>query len=282
MASKIARHGTQRGYLAEIARDSVCARCQAAHRVYQRQFNKTYKAKGIKYTSDQVLDHLDQPEARATAPQFERSSHQQLSVESSPESEDEATPTGPSLAERMSRLIGQVRTPEPDNDYVSQEESHDYIREIEHDPDPAGGQWEAPPEDDEIIINEAGMKKIQENLAFYLVTVGMTLEILDPYCGSVAAEHANNMVEHWSKVIAHYPGVAKHFLSEKGGVIFAWINALQATWPVLVAIYNHHLAGTVRVEDGIIYKVNKATGQQKPMPDATMPPMPDTYAYSTR
>lgn len=280
MPSKIARHGTQRGYVAEIAHGKACPRCQAAHRVYQRQFQKNYKAKGIKYSSDQVLDQLDQQPA-ATTIRPAPTTIQVQSAGNSAELEDEGTPTQPSLAERMSRLIGQVKTPEPDNEYVNQEESHEYIREIEHDPEPAGdGQWEAL-DDAEIIINEAGLKKIQENLGFYLVTVGMTLEILDPYCGSIAAEHADEMIEHWSKVIAHYPGIAKHFLTEKGGVIFAWINALQATWPVLKGIYNHHLAHTVKVENGIIYRVTKE-GTKQPMPDATMPPMPDSYQYSTR
>lgn len=282
MAAQLAKHGTQAGYKAEIARGNACPRCRNAHRVYNKQFTSGGKKAGLKYGVHDVIDHLYQvPGVSNLRPaQGQGRVNQGIAPDSPPEDSPEA-PEAPSLGQRLGALLGQVRTPDDGSaeSYVPQEESHSYIREIDPDPDPQGDDWQAA-EGEEFTVNAAGMKKIEENLGFYLVTVGMTLEMIDPYCGSIAAANANNMIDRWSKVIACYPKAANFFMGEKSGTLFTWINALQATWPLLYATYEHHLARTVQVRGGIAYRKVKDSDQA--VPDPTIPPMPDEYQYTTR
>jgi hypothetical protein len=121
------------------------------------------------------------------------------------------------------------------------------------------------------------MKKIEENLGMYLSVVGMTVEMIDPYCGPVFAENVENIVKRWAIVIGHYPAAAKLFLENQSGVLFAWIGAIQATWPVLYAIYEHHLSRTVRTDrDGRIMRLRRTDGA---FVDATAPNFPDNFEY---
>jgi hypothetical protein len=156
------------------------------------------------------------------------------------------------------------------------EERPDYLTDIEADPEPVDAEYTQEPEM-EFILNAAGMEKIEQNLGTYLSVVGMTAEMIDPYCGSILADNFDNIVKRWTKVIAHYPKAAELFLDGKGGVIMNWIGGLQATWPVLIAIYHHHLARDIQVKDGRVFRRD---GANRPMPDATMPPMPDDFNYS--
>jgi hypothetical protein len=155
------------------------------------------------------------------------------------------------------------------------------LHAIDPDPEPGGENREewAGVSDDEFVINAAGMKQIEDNLGFYLSVVGLTIEMVDPYCGPILARNFENIVKRWSAVIAHYPPAARLFLDTKGGILFGWISAIQATWPVLYAIYEHHLAKTVRTRDGVIERKIEGNGPFRGF-DATTPPMPDQFQYT--
>jgi hypothetical protein len=156
-----------------------------------------------------------------------------------------------------------------------EEEPPDYLRPVEPDPEPSGEWSEVKTE--EFVINAAQLKTIEENMGTYLSVVGMTVEMIDPYCGPILADNFDNIVSKWTKVVSHYPKAAQLFLDSKGGTVFAWIGALQATWPFLYALYEHHLSRTIQTRDGIVYRRN---GDGTSVPDATTPPMPESFAYS--
>jgi hypothetical protein len=137
-------------------------------------------------------------------------------------------------------------------EYVTENDTG-YVHEID-DVDQPGPDWE-PVDDEEFVINAKALATIQENLGTYLSIIGMTAEMIDPICGGALAGNMDNMVSKWSRVIAHYPKAAALFMDSTGGIIFAWIGALQATWPFLYAVYQHHLAKTiVMAPNGQIYR----------------------------
>lgn len=290
MPAKLARHGTEAGYKSELKTGKPCQRCSNAHVVYNRQFGKRAKAAGVKHGSHDVLDHLYNqsnsvtgrvPRGRApgrpsTVPQGEAETDATGSAGSGSDAgRGEADHRGedrPSLSDRIKGLI----IPDQSQEYVESGEAPSYIHEITPDPEPDDSQWSGVG-DEEFVINAAGMRKIEDNLGTYLSVVGMTAEMIDPYCGQVLAANFDNIVKRWSKVVAHYPSAAKLFLDSKGGVIFLWIGALQATWPVLYAFFEHHLAGTVEVREGIAYR--RTQNGRSPV-DATMPPAPDEFNYT--
>lgn len=288
MDRKLIRHGSNAGYRAELAANGeACPRCHKAHLVYQTQYSRSAKAAGIKYAGADVIDHLYQA---STEQKPGRPSPRARTAVNQPEPEGMPSPaqpdpelygaaaerTGPTLADRLGARIRDMVVPEGDNPYVP-EDAPDYLTAVDPDPEPEGEWTEV--SDAEFVINAAGMRKIEENLGTYLSVVGMTAEMIDPYCGAVVAENFDNMVSKWSRVVAHYPAAAKLFLDSKGGVIFAWIAAVQATWPVLWAVYEHHGAKTIEVKNGQVYRRNQ-NGIDPNKFDATMPPMAD-YRFST-
>jgi hypothetical protein len=288
MAQKLIRHGSNAGYRAELAANgNACPRCHKAHLVYQTQYSRSAKAAGIKYAGAEVIDHLYQA---STEPKPGRTPTRARTAVSQPEPGITPPPelpepepygatgdgSGASLGERLGARLRDMVIPEGDSPYVP-EDVPDYLTPVDPDPEP-GGEW-SDATDEEYVINAAGMRKIEDNLGTYLSIVGMTAEMIDPYCGAIAAENFDNMVSKWSRVIAHYPAAAKLFLDSKGGVVFTWIAALQATWPVLYAFYEHHLSKTVEVKNGqIIRKVKN--GINPDSVDATMPPMAPDYTFS--
>jgi len=286
MAVKLARHGTERGYKSELRTGNACERCRTAHRVYNKQFTKGGRAKGLKYSTDDVLtDNGPGPRPPAAGRSKGRSvatplpapdSHQE---ETGRDATGQSDPGQPAAATDRLRALGDrlasLAMPKDSTEYVG-EEPPDYLHPADADPEPSDSDWGSVPQE-EFVINAAGMAKIEENLGTYLSIVGMTAEMIDPYCGSVLAVNFDNIVAKWSKVVAHYPAAAKLFLDSKGGVIFTWIAALQATWPVLYAMYEHHLARTVTVKDGAFFR-RRSTNV--PFPDATMPPAKDEYEYA--
>jgi len=292
MPRKLVRHGTNSGYRVELnAGNDPCIRCHNAHLVYNGQYTKAAKAKGIKYKADQVIDHLYTQGTTGfgavtvgTTPRYQPPSDRESS-EPSPvpgsggTGQDGGTPgrDGPSLAERMRRLV--VSTP-AENEYVSDDEIPDYINvnSIDPDPDPDGEEYQSIPEDSgEYVINAAGMQKIEDSLGTYLSIVGITMEMVDPYCGPILAENMENIVKKWSKVIAKYPKAAELFMDGKGGTLMIWIAAIQATWPVLYAMYEHHFSKDVQVSGGQIFR---KTGPNATRFDPTMPPMQDEFTYT--
>jgi hypothetical protein len=291
MATKnLVRHGTAAGYNAEIETGNVCERCRNARRVYQAQFTKRAKAarggKPPKYGTHDVIDHLytgrksapapqrtapapqaDEPRTAVNAPHDERT-RTPAADESAPHPQNESD-TGPSLRDRL--MAGMQRL---GNTYVESDEIPDYLTTVEPDPDPDDPD-SSKVKGEEFVITQKNMELIEENMGTYLSVVGMSLEIIDPYCGPILADNLDNMVHRWSKVVARYPRAAKLFMSEGGGTLMDWIGAIQATWPVLLAIYEHHLAGTVKTDKGRVYRITPSDNGQTV--DSTMPPIPDNY-----
>lgn len=293
MAGQLAHHGSEAGYRAEVKRGDVCNRCRNGHRQYDKQYTKAFKAKGIKYGAYDVIDHLYAPgrvragsgsgQGRAGQPRPEPARSPASVPEEVPASagqgreEPGSEPvSGPSLGERLGERLREFVGSNPGNSYVEEDGDTGYVHTIDDvDPEPASGEW-AQVTDGDFVINAAGLKTIEDNLGTYVSIVGITVDLVDPYCGSIISDNIQTAVERWSKVIAHYPSAAKLFMSGTGGIIFQWISALQATWPILMAVYDHHLAKNVKIENGQLFR--KVPTPQGPQFDATTPPM--QYEYS--
>lgn len=280
------RHGTDRGYRTEISTGTPCDRCRNAHRVYQTQFRPKGKAAGLKYDSDAVIDHLYKRNggkrggnATRTVPNIDLRDWSDTPADGATEapSEPNETDHGPSLGDRLAERIRAFTTPQTDGPEFVGETDFGYVHPIDGPDESPGPEWE-PVNDEQFIINAQGLKVIEQNLGTYLSVVGITVEMIDPYCGPILAQNFDNIVARWSKVIAHYPKAAELFMDGKGGVIFTWIGALQATWPVLYAIYQHHLAKTITVTpDGRIFHKND---RPNPENNGRFDPLQPEFQYS--
>lgn len=291
MPRKLVKHGTNSGYRAEIgAGNDPCPRCHNAHLVYNSQYTKAAKSRGLKYRSDQVIDNLYQPGKSFGGSRTGKSGVMpRVAPTAQPQSDDytvttEQSGTGrPSLSERVRNLtLGAPGSDnDPGNEFVSEDDIPSYLSvgNIDPDPDPDDEEYARVDNDSaDYVINAAGMAKIEDTLGTYLSIFGMTFEMIDPYCGPVLAENFDNIVTKWSKVIAKYPKAADIFMNEKGGVIMLWIGAIQATWPVLFAMYEHHLSKNVQVDGGTVFRRANSAGVRPN--DPMQPPMPDTFNYS--
>jgi len=286
----MAKHGSEAGYDAERrSGQNVCNRCRNAHRVFARQYRPAGKAQGLKFGYREVIDHhysgdgkpqinsgRSAASARPAPPPVAESSPAAQSEPVAGERETAGVPLRERFAGVLGGLMTGVQMPDDNPSYVADESPPDYLSAVDADPEPSDPEFGGEPTV-EYVINEAGLAKIEENLGTYLSIVGMTGSMIDPYCGSTLADNLPNMVAKWSKVIAHYPKAAELFLDGKGGVIFTWIAALQATWPVLLAVYHHHLARDVEVKNGRVFRRDNA---QHGSVDSTMPPFPDNFNYS--
>lgn len=274
------KHGSERGYREEIKVGEACPRCRNGHREFDRQYSRSYKSKGIKYKTDQVIDHLYKPGKTSPKPVQAKASPVNPAVNPArTDGDGRDSPGQASLGQRLSDALagamGRAGS-EPDNPYVPTEDTPDYLSEVDPDPEPVGTEYYDEPET-EYVLNAAGLEKIEENLGTYLSIVGMTAEMIDPYCGAILADNFDNIVKKWTKVIGRYPKAAELFLDGKGGTIMCWIGAIQATWPVLMAIYHHHLSRDIQIKDGRVFRRDGAVRNV----DATMPPM-DDFNYSAQ
>lgn len=294
MPQKLAKHGSEAGYNAHLTTGDVCDRCRNAHRVYARQYRPKGRAAGLHYGSYDVIDHLysqsqaaperrqrgaepSRPQPRAAESPAEGEGNQGAESRPAESEESPRAEPGPSLRDRMTEGLSRLRV-KGGNDYVETGEPEDYLHPIDPDPDPEG-DWSEVTDDGEFVINKAGMVLIEENLGTYLSVLGITMEMVDPYCGPILADNFDNIVGRWTKVISRYPRAAKLFMSKDGGTLMTWIGAIQATWPVLLAVYEHHLAKSVQTDkQGRVFRVSNAS-QNGHGPDATMPPMPG-YDYT--
>lgn len=257
----LVKHGTQAGYKAEKKSGNVCDRCRKASRVYYYQYSDAGKAQNLKFSTHDVIDHLY---GKATQPKSKQTQTRQPgeatppSVPELPGQDDtaQADTTQPGIGERLTdALKGFTLSAEKKSDtYIETEEIPDYLDQLSPDPEPAGDDW-ARVKDDEYLITPQGMEAIQDSMGTYLSVISMTLSLMDPYCAPTDQE-IHGLVIHWSKVVARYPKAAKLFMSETSGVIFDWIGAIQATWPILYRIYEHHLSGTIKTEGRRVYRVN--------------------------
>jgi hypothetical protein len=138
--------------------------------------------------------------------------------------------------------------------------------QVADDPEPAeSGQdvYNQP----EFIVTPTMKNDIAGKLGLFAAIIGMPFEAIDPYCGGIFAANVDNMINAYLPIITRSPGAVKFFMSKTGGWL-DWIKALEATWPVVVAVYSHHLAKTVQRDN-------------RPRPDATMPPQPaDDFNYT--
>src|SRR5208337_2725181 len=196
MVQRLPKHGTQAGYDAERKTDNICERCRVAHRVYNRQFSKTYKAKsGKKLGAHDVIDHLDTTgtarvgQGRPGTGQGEPTPKQPVSQ---PGDEDTPTPglgelgperdaqsqDGPSLADRLRSAMGRMGG----ESYVQTEGMPDYLRvndDVKPDPEPEGGDWPKVDTGETYVMTEQTLSIIEGNLATYLSVVGITVEMID-------------------------------------------------------------------------------------------------------
>lgn len=273
---QLVKHGSEAGYREEIKTDNVCERCRNGHRVFDTQYTKRGKAKNLKYGRYDVIDHLYSPDNTRIVPEgFSKRSaatghspagdspegHTQAPISTAPDSDG---PGSPGLRERLSDALFSMKTErKTDDGYVPIDETPDYIHPINPDPEPTSEDW-SQVKPDEFVITAGEFNQIRDNLGTYLATVGMTIGIIDPYCGTILRDNLDDTVNSWARVITHYPTAAKVFMAKGGGKIMAWIDALISTWPILLAIYEHHLAHTVKIDSlGRAIKVSKA--------DASMP-----------
>jgi hypothetical protein len=263
MPRTLVKHGTNTGYRAELEMGGdPCIRCRNARRVFQSQYTKAGKRAGLKYHGDQVIDHLYTGSGRGQSQRVPRTPVSQPSddydVHAAPAdtgpSRPADGPTGPSLSDRIAGLLIPSQD-DASNEYVSDTEYPDYITpgSVDPDPEPPGAEYEQASEQ-EYLINAAGMAKIEDSLGTYLSIFGITMEMVDPYCGPILAQNMDNIVKRWAKVIAKYPKAAELFMEGKGGTLMLWIGAIQATWPFLFAIYEHHFSKDVQTSGGNIYR----------------------------
>lgn len=294
MPQKLAKHGSEAGYKAHLTTGDVCERCRNGHRVYARQFRPRGKSAGLHYGTYDVIDHLysqsqsvpgqnrGRAEQTRTRPRTAERAAEPASSQDTEQGPTEPEPgahgsDGPTLRDRVAEGLSKLRV-KGGNDYVESGEPEDYLSPIDPDPEP-DGEW-SKVTDDEFVINRAGMVLIEENLGTYLSVLGITMEMVDPYCGPILADNFDNIVGRWTKVIARYPRAAKLFMSKDGGTLMTWVGAIQATWPVLLAVYEHHLARTVQTDkQGRVFNVRQSANGNQPNVDATMPPMPG-YDYT--
>lgn len=274
------KHGSERGYREEMkAGAEICPRCRNGHREFDRQYSRAYKAKGIKYKTDQVIDHLYKPGKTSAKPVQVKASPVNPAVNPARTDDNGRESTGQSsIGQRLSDALAGALSRSgdtPENPYVATEDTPDYLSAVDPDPEPSGQEYYDEPET-EYVLNAAGMEKIEENLGTYLSIVGMTAEMIDPYCGAILADNFDNIVKRWTKVIGRYPKAAELFLDGKGGTIMTWIGAIQATWPVLMAVYHHHLSRDIVIKDGRVFQRSR---DPRGNVDATMPPMED-FNYS--
>lgn len=133
------------------------------------------------------------------------------------------------------------------------------------------------PDQPEFVITPGIRADAKGKLTLFGVLIATPLTMVDPYCGDALSDNLDNMIDKAMPIIGRSPAAIK-FLTGTSGGIMEWLALLQACWPVVVAIYAHHLGRTVvrDINTGRFIKVNKQ-GQRI---DATMPPVPDTYEYS--
>lgn len=292
MAQRLAKHGSNAGYKAELATGQVCERCRNGHRVYQRQFRPQGKAQGLKYGSYDVIDHLytqSQREPKRNRARAEPTTVRAGTADSStePESSQGTDPSATEpeqspqrgLAATLADRIRGLSVPGSAERYVNTDEIPDYLHTIEPDPDPDDAD-SSTVQDESFVITKENMVLIEENMGTYLSVIGMTLEMVDPYCGPILADNFDNIVGRWSKVVSRYPAAARLFMSKGGGTIMDWIGAIQATWPFLYAVYEHHLSHTVITDKGRVMRVTQ--NGKGPTIDPTMPPPAPDYAYTTQ
>jgi hypothetical protein len=119
--------------------------------------------------------------------------------------------------------------------------------EVPDDREPGQGADNNTPEVDPefpIKLTKAVKDDVKGKLALFGTLVALPLDMADPYCGRALSENLDNMIDKAMPLIGRSPAAVKFLTSTSGGLL-DWVGFLQACWPVLQAIYAHHLGRTV-------------------------------------
>jgi hypothetical protein len=247
MAINTIQHGTRNGYRHGCKDDNTCPKgangltCHEASNKYQRELRE--------------LRQQSRPRSPVKAGIKPKTGGIRVSL-------------GMSSSEPRDAGNGQVAGdtwPSPD---MPVHEAPDSLRnaEVPSDPEPTESQGDVY-NDPQFIVTPGMRNDIAGKLGLFAAIIGMPFEAIDPYCGGIFAANVDGMINAYLPIITRSPGAVKFFMSKTGGWL-DWIKALEATWPVVVAIYSHHLARTVQTD-------------KRPRPDATLPPQPaDNFAYT--
>lgn len=97
-----------------------------------------------------------------------------------------------------------------------------------------------------VRVTASVKRDIEGKLAFAFGMAGQTWSLADPVCGSVLMESGPAMAKAYMPLICQSPDMVR-WLS-KGGSFLLWADALMATWPLLQAIFAHHIARTISAQ----------------------------------
>lgn len=84
------------------------------------------------------------------------------------------------------------------------------------------------------------LKDIEGKLAFMMAMPARLLSVMDPVCGGALVKQSPVLAHTLTPIIAQSPGMVKWF--SKTSNIILYLNLGMAMWPVLAAIWTHHLA----------------------------------------
>jgi hypothetical protein len=120
----------------------------------------------------------------------------------------------------------------------------DAAASVNPDPDPVEPGQELNGNKPKFIITTEVKNTVRGRLNLAGELLSAPLEAIDPYCGPVFANNVGNMINAYLPIICRSPGAVRYILMLDGGFL-DWINALRASWPVIQAVYAHHLGRTV-------------------------------------
>jgi hypothetical protein len=93
-----------------------------------------------------------------------------------------------------------------------------------------------------IRVTASVRRDVEGKLALLFGIMGQTWSLADPLCGTALAEAGPDMAKKYMPLICQSPDIVKWMT--KGGNFLLWIDAIMATWPVIQAIFAHHIAKT--------------------------------------
>jgi hypothetical protein len=170
------------------------------------------------------------------------------------------------MAHARDRLWGASQEPgEAIADTEPSPEWQEIADSTEPDPDPVDGQddrYNKPPEDRIFTVSKVIREDIEGKIGFFWGMSASAIQMFDPYCGSVMVQRTEIIAAKMTPIICKSPDLVNWF-SSKGGGYMEWLDLAIAFWPVMEAIYAHHLAKSV---------------DNRPVVDATTPPMQPDYS----
>jgi len=104
------------------------------------------------------------------------------------------------------------------------------------DPDSNDAIW-----DDVKNISPRVRKDVQGKLAFMFSMTANMVTILDPVCGPALQKQTPEITKALTPLLCQSSAVVAWF--QKTSNFMLYVNLMMAVWPVLVALYGHHLKG---------------------------------------